>query len=165
MQHSEWISTLFAFISFFSGRAVQFALSVFHWPRVEPGPSAWSPNHWTTREFPRSLCLRFFSLQVITEYWLQFPLFISRSLLVSCSGLCASLMVAEMVKNLPTVQETWVQSLVWEDPLEKGMATPNRRFVLFDPLHLISPCTPCLWQPSICLLYPCLLLIFSRYHM
>ena len=28
-----------------------------------------------------------------------------------------------MVKNLPAVQETWVQSLSWEDPLEKGMAT------------------------------------------
>ena len=28
-----------------------------------------------------------------------------------------------MVKNLPTVQETWVQSLGWEDPLEKDMAT------------------------------------------
>ena len=28
-----------------------------------------------------------------------------------------------MVKNLPAMQETWVQSLSWEDPLEKGMAT------------------------------------------
>ena len=28
-----------------------------------------------------------------------------------------------MVRNLPAVQETWVQSLGWEDPLEKGMAT------------------------------------------
>ena len=28
-----------------------------------------------------------------------------------------------MVKNLPAVQETKVQSLAWEDPLEKGMAT------------------------------------------
>ena len=28
-----------------------------------------------------------------------------------------------MVKNLPAVQETWVQSLGWEDPLEKGMTT------------------------------------------
>ena len=28
-----------------------------------------------------------------------------------------------MVKNLPAVWETWVQSLGWEDPLEKGMAT------------------------------------------
>ena len=28
-----------------------------------------------------------------------------------------------MVKNLPATQETQVQSLGWEDPLEKGMAT------------------------------------------
>ena len=28
-----------------------------------------------------------------------------------------------MVKNLPAMQETWVQSLGWEDPLEKGMVT------------------------------------------
>ena len=28
-----------------------------------------------------------------------------------------------MVKNPPAVQETWVQSLGWEDPLEKGTAT------------------------------------------
>ena len=34
----------------------------------------------------------------------------------------ASLM-AQMVKNLPATQETWVQSLGWKDPLEKGMAT------------------------------------------
>ena len=31
--------------------------------------------------------------------------------------------VAQSVKNLPAVQETWVQSLGWEDPLEKEMAT------------------------------------------
>ena len=28
-----------------------------------------------------------------------------------------------MIKNLPAMQETWVQSLGWEDALEKGMAT------------------------------------------
>ena len=32
-------------------------------------------------------------------------------------------LVAQMVKNLLTVQEIWVWSLSWEDPLEKGMAT------------------------------------------
>ena len=32
-------------------------------------------------------------------------------------------LVAQSVKNLPAVQETWVQSLGWEDPLEKEMAT------------------------------------------
>ena len=32
-------------------------------------------------------------------------------------------LVAQMVKYLPAIQETWVQSLGGEDPLEKGMAT------------------------------------------
>ena len=32
-------------------------------------------------------------------------------------------LVAQMVKNLPAILETWVWSLGWEDPLEKGKAT------------------------------------------
>ena len=32
-------------------------------------------------------------------------------------------LVTQMVKHLPTMQETWVRSLGWEDPLEKEMAT------------------------------------------
>ena len=32
-------------------------------------------------------------------------------------------LVAQKVKNLPEMQETWVQSLGEEDPMEKGMAT------------------------------------------
>ena len=32
-------------------------------------------------------------------------------------------LVAQKVKNLPAMQEIGVQSLGWEDPLEKGMAT------------------------------------------
>ena len=32
-------------------------------------------------------------------------------------------LVTQMVKNPPAMWETWVQSLSWEDPLEKGMAT------------------------------------------
>ena len=31
-------------------------------------------------------------------------------------------LVAQMVKNLPTMCETWVWSLGWEDPLEEGIA-------------------------------------------
>ena len=34
-----------------------------------------------------------------------------------------SSLVAQLVKNLPAMQETWVQSLAWEDPLEKGKVT------------------------------------------
>ena len=32
-------------------------------------------------------------------------------------------LVLQMAKNLPAIRETWVQSLGWKDPLEKGMAT------------------------------------------
>ena len=32
-------------------------------------------------------------------------------------------LAVQTVKNLPAMQETWVQFLGWEDPLEKGMAT------------------------------------------
>ena len=35
-------------------------------------------------------------------------------------------LVAEMVKNPPAVQETWVPYLGWEDPLEEGMTTHFR---------------------------------------
>ena len=42
--------------------------------------------------------------------------------LAICLFLWASL-VAQMVKNLPEVRETWVQSLCWEDPLVEGVAT------------------------------------------
>ena len=34
-------------------------------------------------------------------------------------------LVAQTVKNLPAMQEIWVWSLCWEDPLEKRMATPS----------------------------------------
>ena len=34
-------------------------------------------------------------------------------------------LMAQLVKNLPAVRETWVQSLGQADPLEKGMVTPS----------------------------------------
>ena len=43
------------------------------------------------------------------------------------SLLCAwASLMAQLVKNLPAVQETLVRFLGWEDPLEKGMATHSR---------------------------------------
>ena len=47
---------------------------------------------------------------------------LSAFVLIQPSFLWASL-VAQLVKNLPAVQETQVRSLGWEDPLEKEMAT------------------------------------------
>ena len=38
-----------------------------------------------------------------------------------------------MVKNLPAMWETWVQSLDWEDPLEEGMATHSSILALENP--------------------------------
>ena len=38
--------------------------------------------------------------------------------------------MAELVKNLPAIQETWVQSLSWEDPLEKEMEMATHYSIL-----------------------------------
>ena len=46
----------------------------------------------------------------------------SRSLLVICF-IHSSVSVAQTVRSQPAIQETWVQSLDWEDTLEKEMAT------------------------------------------
>ena len=35
---------------------------------------------------------------------------------------CNLVFVAQLVKNWPAVRETWIRSLSWEDPLEKGKA-------------------------------------------
>ena len=40
---------------------------------------------------------------------------VSKSVLLKMTSL-----VVQTVKNLPAMQETWVQSLSWEDPLEEG---------------------------------------------
>ena len=42
---------------------------------------------------------------------------------------CWASLVAQMVKNLPAMWETWVQSLSQDYPLEKGMATYSTIFV------------------------------------
>ena len=46
--------------------------------------------------------------------------------------------MAQLVKNLPAMWETWVRSLGWEDPLEKGKATHSS--ILAGEFHgLYSP--------------------------
>ena len=49
-------------------------------------------------------------------------LFLLLPLMCNFSLSWASL-VAQLVKNLPAMRETWVRSLGWEDPLEEGKAT------------------------------------------
>ena len=50
-------------------------------------------------------------------------------------GINASL-VAQIVKNLPIMQETWVRSLGWEDTLEKGIPTHSSILAWRIPLTL-----------------------------
>ena len=45
------------------------------------------------------------------------------SMLDCSSSLVWASLVAQLVKNPPAMWDTWVQSLGWKDPLEKGMAT------------------------------------------
>ena len=47
-------------------------------------------------------------------------------------------LVAQMVKNLPAMQETRVRSLIWEDPLEKGMATHSNILAWRSPWTMES---------------------------
>ena len=47
-------------------------------------------------------------------------------LLLPDSGDVGALLIAQLVKNPPAMQETSVWSLGWEDPLEKGKVTPSR---------------------------------------
>ena len=53
---------------------------------------------------------------------------------------CWASLVAQMVKNVPAMWETWVQALGWEDPLEEGLAThssiPARRIPWIEPGRL-----------------------------
>ena len=45
-------------------------------------------------------------------------------------------LVAQLVKNLPAMWETWVQSLGWKDPLEKGQATHSNILAWGNPWTL-----------------------------
>ena len=73
------------------------------------------------------------AIRVVSFAYLRLLIFLSAILILVCasssqafqmmySAYRASL-VAQLVKNPPAIRETWVWSLGWEDPLEKGKAT------------------------------------------
>ena len=51
----------------------------------------------------------------------------------------AQTLVAQLVKNLPAIWETWVRSLGWEDPLEKGKATHSSILAWRNPWGCKDP--------------------------
>ena len=85
-------------------------MSISHYlaPSIDPLMVIWPK--WSNHNRPRNFCLGFLdktgSLHPL-NLWM-----------CNLSGY----MIAQLVKNLPAMQETWVWSLGWKDPLEKGMA-------------------------------------------
>ena len=63
-------------------------------------------------------------------------------------------LVAQLVKNLPAMQETWIWSLDWEDPLEKGNATspvfwPRKSWGLYGVTKIQTQLSEFHFQPLI----------------
>ena len=64
-------------------------------------------------------------LQVRTLEWVSMPSFRGSSQLrdqTQVSHIAGASLVAQRLKHLPAMQESWVRSLSWEDPLEEDMA-------------------------------------------
>ena len=53
--------------------------------------------------------------------------------------LATASLVPQLMKNLPAMGETWVQSLGWEEPLEKGTATHSSILAWRIPWTIYSP--------------------------
>ena len=66
-------------------------------------------------------------MEVKLNLWLSVPLWVTFGklgrILIPSFLICRASHVAQLVKHLPVMQETWVQLLGWEDPLEKKLAT------------------------------------------
>ena len=62
-------------------------------------------------------------------YWLADKRLFYLILIITLASL-----VAQTVKNLPAMRETWVRSLGWEDPLEEGMATHSSILAWRNPI-------------------------------
>ena len=61
--------------------------------------------------------------------------------IVPCAVQWGGSLIAQTVKNLPAMQETWVRSLGWEDTLEKEMATDSSILGLCGSAHKESACS------------------------
>ena len=57
-------------------------------------------------------------------------------------------LVAQLVKNLPAMPETWVGSLGWEDPLEKGKATHSTEKAMAPHSSTLAWKTPWMEEPG-----------------
>ena len=91
----------------------------FHFSLSCIGEGNGNPLQCSCLENPRDMEAWWAAVYGVAQSWTRLKRFSSRM-----ASLEASL-VAQIVKNLPAMRETWVQSLGWEDPLEEGMAIPS----------------------------------------
>ena len=98
-----------------------------HWCAAVHGVTkSWTRlSNWTTNLWKESLQdkrVQTVQASSFSQLYLK-PIFTITQLMLNFVCLVLASLVALKVKNPPAMQETWVGSLGWEDPLEKGMAT------------------------------------------
>ena len=89
---------------------------------MPPAVEVRCPNHWVTGEVP---CSILFSKLVGKIIYTRID---------TCRCVTVGFLGGSVVKNLLAMQEMQVQSLGWEDPLEKKMATPLQYSCLENPM-------------------------------
>ena len=107
-----------------------------HWVGKIPWRRAWQPTPvFSPGESPMDrgawLAIEWGGKESDTTEWLapNFPLW--------SSTLFWDSLVTQLIKNPPAMQETWVQSLGWEYPLEKGKATHSKYCSLGNSMDCI----------------------------
>ena len=98
-----------------------------HVPRLRPDTATWKKNMLTFRCTYYVLSTLIYPFIPLTNtYWLSqihyVPDLVLSTGYTMVSVTVKASLVAQMVRNLPAMQEVWVHSLGWEEPLEKGMA-------------------------------------------
>ena len=89
-------------------------------------------SHTGSQRWEKGLLLSWYAESLVWGY-LSSSLSSFQNQNVSLSWFFPSSLVAQLVKNLPAMRETWVQSLGWKDALEKGMAYHFSIFALRTP--------------------------------
>ena len=106
----------FFFFAFVFWRAVIKDIPVRHWVRAETGCSCWDLVA-TAKVVSGQEFLFHSGVGVPLNHEASTDQYLETSQRKRAS------LVAQLVKNPPAIQETWVRSLGWEDPLEKGKPT------------------------------------------
>ena len=84
----------------------------------------WCPFFWPSHgNLENTLFSNSWSKLWMFKKWLQKAEFFTFSIIVPNDEHFGASWVAQTVKSLPAMRETWVRSLGWEDPLEEGMTT------------------------------------------